>query len=376
MSNLPEKEKEAYISFSAFPLIGPARFSLLKKYFGSAKMAWAAKIGDYIKIGFSQKLASDFEKFRQNFDLKNYQERLNKFNIGYHTIEDKTYPERLKNIDDAPFLIYYLPGKTSAKSVQLPNLDQLSQVSLAVVGTRKMSAYGREVTEKLVTQLVDNGLTIISGLALGIDAIAHKTALSANGTTIGVLGNGLNKIYPPSNTHLAQGIITSGCGFLVSEYPLDYPAMPQNFPTRNRIISGLSLAVLVIEGTDKSGTLLTASLAAKQGRDVFAVPGPVTSPTSRAPHILIKQGAKLVEKVEDILEELDISSKLKSQISKLILPGTKEEEAILKLLSEDQMDIDGIIRSSNLTSNQVLSTLTAMELKGMVKNIGGTYVKV
>lgn len=369
-------EKESYLCFSSFPLIGPARLSLLKKYFGWVKKAWAAPIGEYIKIGFSQKLSNDFEKFRQTFDLENYQERLNKFNIGYLTVEDKNYPERLKNIDDPPFLIYYLPAKTSAYDSRLPKLSDLSEISIAVVGTRKMSSYGKAVTEKLVANLVDAGLTIISGLALGIDAIAHKTALSANGATIGVLGGGLNKIYPPSNTHLAQEIVGSNRGVLVSEYPLDYPAMPQNFPTRNRIISGLSQAVLVIEGTDKSGTLLTASLAAKQGRDVFAVPGPITNPTSRAPHILIKQGAKLVEKVEDILEELKIESRILNLESRRILPETEEEKKILKILENEQMGVDDIIRTANLTSNQVLSTLTAMELKGMIKNISGTYVKV
>lgn len=289
------KEKEAWIAFSTFPLIGPARFLLIKDYFGSAKKAWEAPKEKYLEIGLSNSLMGKFENHRRTFDLPSYLLRLKKLNIRTITIEDKSYPERLKKIDYAPFLLY-VRG--------ISDLGKMAQKSIAVVGTRKMTSYGQKVTERLVTGLVKSGVTIVSGLALGIDFVAHRIALESGGKTIAVLGNGLDDIYPPKNKKMGEKLVASKRGLLVSEYPLGYPLSPQNFPVRNRIVSGLSLGVLVIEGAEKSGTLTTASAAAVQGRDVFAVPGPVTSPMSKAPNFLIKNGAKLVESADDILESL------------------------------------------------------------------------
>lgn len=368
MDKITRVEKSYWLAFSAFPQIGPVRFKLLLKYFGSAKKAWVANPREYIKLGLKNTFIADFNRFREEFDIDSYLLRVGKLGIKVVTLEDLNYPELLKKIEDSPYILYVLfIGKNESF------LKELAGVSVAVVGARKMTSYGKEVVERLVVGLVDAGVTIVSGLALGIDAAAHKAALDAGGYTIGVLGGGLDNIYPPSNKRLASEMIASGRGVLISEYPLGYPAMPQNFPSRNRIVSGLSLGVVVVEGMEKSGTLLTASSAARQGREVFAVPGPVTSPMSRAPHFLLKNGAKLVEKTEDILEELDIKEIHKKQKAKRELPETEEEKKLFNILKSEPMDIDSLVRISGLATGVVLSTLTPMELKGMLKNIGGVY---
>ena len=364
-------ECEAYLAFSTFPSFGPQRFKLLREYFGSAKDAWVAPQKELRSLGIRAQLLEKFVKQREEFNLEDYLGRLERLGIDYTTIEDADYPERLKSLDDAPFLLY----TKRAPQLRKERPCEASGVAVAVVGTRKPTSYGKDVTERLVEGLVRVGVTVVSGLALGIDAIAHRAAIDCGGTTIGVLGGGLDDIYPPSNRQLARAMIEKG-GAVISEYPLGFPAMPQNFPVRNRIVSGMSLGVLVIEGTTKSGTLLTASLAGKQGRDVFAVPGPITSPVSAAPNLLIKNGARLVEKVEDILEELEINAKLQMSNAKLAIPQTKEEEKVLQTLDGEGLDIDSIVRISTLETGVVLSALTTMELKGIVKNIGGTYVKV
>ncbi|MEK7521586.1 MAG: DNA-processing protein DprA [Patescibacteria group bacterium] len=373
-------EKEAYLAFSTFPSFGPQRFKLLKEYFGSAKEAWKAPKKELGKLGVKAELLEKFLNHRNNFGLEDYLGKLGRLGIEYTTHQDSDYPEKLKSLDDSPFLLYVkgkptrgpLPGSPSAPVTRA--LGQLSVCAVAVVGTRKPTGYGRDVTERLVEGLVRAGVTIISGLALGIDAIAHKAALDAGGFTVGVVGGGLDDIYPPSNRGLAQKMIEKG-GMVISEYPLGFPAMPQNFPVRNRIVSGMSLGVLVVEGTVKSGTLLTAAAAARQGRDVFAVPGPITSPTSAAPNLLIKNGAKLVEKAEDILEELEINVARNTALATRILPETEEERKVLRTLELEALDIDSIVRISTLEVGIVLSALTIMELKGMVKNVGGTYRK-
>lgn len=370
-----EKERKAWLAFSTFPQIGPMRFEHLLKTFGSAKAAWDAPERELLKIGFSQKLVSDFCRHKRGINLNSYFVRLKELGIRVVAKTDKNYPELLKKSEDSPYLLYVkrdksITGITSTKGIK--NLIP-TDIAIAVVGTRKMTSYGKEVTERLVTGLVDNDCAIVSGLALGIDAVAHKTAMDAGGFTIAVLGGGLDNIYPPTNRLLAQRMIGSEQGVLVSEYPLGFPYLPQNFPSRNRIIAGLSHGVLVIEGNEKSGTLLTASAAARYGREVFAVPGPITSLTSKAPHFLIKNGAKLVEKVEDILEELQVEAKRKTLNAKRVLPETDEEKKLFNILNNEMLDIDSLVRISGMSAQKVLSALTVMELKGMLKNIGGVY---
>ncbi len=365
-------EREAYLAFSTFPSFGPQRLKLLREYFGSAKEAWEAPIKQLKELSTSTRggdLWNKFDSHRKNLDLDLYLGTLGKLGISYVTLEDEDFPKRLKAIDDCPFLLYL---KTPQLRKERP--CEATEVAVAVVGTRKPTSYGRDVTERLVEGLVRAGVTIVSGLALGIDAIAHRVAIDAGGLTIGVVGGGLDDIYPPSNRGLAQKMIEKG-GVIISEYPLGFPAMPQNFPVRNRIVSGMSLGVLVIEGTTRSGTLLTAALAGKQGRDVFAVPGPITSSVSAAPNLLIKNGAKLVERAEDIIEELQISTNIQISNNRNVLPDTEEERKILQTLENEALAIDSIVRISTLETGVVLSCLTTMELKGIVKNVGGTYRK-
>ena len=288
-------EKRYWFAFSLIDGLGPKRFALLKNYFGSAQKAWQASPNDLIRLGLDKKTIEKFIKFKKSVNLSSSFLRLRENRIECQILADDTYPENLKKIDNPPFVLF-VKGKIKASDKK----------ALAVVGSRRMSNYGLKVTQKLVTDLVKKKMTIVSGLARGIDTIAHQTALKAGGRTIAVLGSGLENIYPPENKSLAEEIV-KGHGAVVSEFPPEQPSASGNFPARNRIIAGLSLGTLVIEGAAKSGSLITARWAAEQGREVFAVPGPIDVVGSQAPLFLIKQGAKVVETVEDILEELNFS---------------------------------------------------------------------
>ena len=364
-------EREAWIAFSCFIPIGPARYKLIVSYFSSALKAWNASKNEFINIGFKEDLAQKFQEFKKSFDLDSYKQKMEKLGINALCLGDKGYPERLKTLEDSPYLLYAKkdPGWDMS-------LNELAEVSVAVVGSRKMTSYGREMCQRIVTGLVDAGVTIISGLALGIDGAAHRTTIELNGKTVGILGGGLDQIYPPTNKQLGETIVKNRLGVLLSEYPLGYPAMPQNFPIRNRIVSGMALGVIIIEGAEKSGTLLTAALAASQGRDVFAVPGPVTSSTSWAPHYLIRNGAKLIESARDVLDELKIQSKILQSKSKSTLPESADEEMLLGAIPSEGADVDTIVRISSMETGRVLGTLMTLELKGMIKNVGGSYIKI
>ncbi|MCJ7804737.1 DNA-processing protein DprA [Patescibacteria group bacterium] len=290
-----KNEKMYWFAFSLIDGLGPKRFALLKNYFGSVQKAWQASFEDLIRLGLDKKTTEKFLKFKKNINLSSSFLRLREKRIECQILADDTYPENLKKIDNPPFVLF-VKGKIKASDKK----------ALAVVGSRRMSCYGLKVTQKLVNDLVKEKITIVSGLARGIDTMVHQTALKAGGRTIAVLGSGLENIYPPENKSLAEEII-KGHGAVVSEFPPEQPPAPANFPARNRIIAGLSLGTLVIEGAAKSGSLITARWAAEQGKEVFAVPGPIDVVGSQAPLFLIKQGAKVVETVEDILEELNFS---------------------------------------------------------------------
>lgn len=276
-------------------------------------------------------------------------------------LKDKNYPPQLKKIPSPPKQLY-IEGDLSI--INFP---------LAVVGTRKISDYGRQMTEYFVKELSQAGMTIISGLALGVDGLAHRVALENNGRTIAVLGSGFNYIYPTAHKKLAQEIIKSG-GALVSEYPPETTPYKSNFPSRNRIISGLSLGVLVIEAPKKSGALITADFALKQKRKVFAVPGRVYDKNSQGVNELIKQGGQLVSEPKDILKILNIKPILqKTKIMENLLP---EEKIILELLTKEPTIIDKITPKTKMSVAMTLSLLTQMELKGLVKNMGGNqYIR-
>lgn len=271
-------------------------------------------------------------------------------------IENELYPKLLKKIPDAPKILYF-------RGELLKN-----EICFSIVGTRRCSDYGKEIAFSIAQDLAQAGITVVSGMARGTDSMAHKGALERKGRTIAVLGTGLDEksIYPKENLKLAEKILENG-GCLISEYPPGTPGMKSNFPERNRIISGLSLGVLVVEAKFGSGALITTDWARKQVRKVFAVPGPVHSKNSEGPHSLIKAGAKLVENANDILKELNLP-----KIERKKLEGkTLEENLIWEILKEGNLNIDKIIEKTKLSSQVVSATLSLMEIDGKVKNLGG-----
>jgi len=276
-------------------------------------------------------------------------------------IEDKGYPKLLKKIEDPPKILY-IRGELPKKPC------------FAIVGTRRCSAYGKQIALEIAGGLAEVGLTIVSGMARGIDSFAHKGCLEREGKTIAVLGTGLDEksIYPQENLKLAREILEKG-GCLISEFPPGTPGLKQNFPQRNRIISGLSLGVLVVEAKMGSGALITAKWAKEQKRKLFAVPGPVHSSNSKGPHLLIKQGAILVENANDILKEL----KLPCSTFHVEQRGeTPKENLILKILKEKPLHIEKIIEKSGLKAQEVLSILAIMEIKDQVRNLGGNVYAI
>ena len=287
--------------FNAFNLIngiGPITFKKLLSYFHLLENAWSADFSEFNQAGLSQSLVNQIKKQRLKINPDWEMERISKEKISLITVQDKNYPKLLKEIYAPPPLLY-IKG----------NIEPKDDFSIGIVGTRKLSLYGRQITPLITADLARAGLTIVSGLAKGIDTIAHQAAIKTKGRTIAVLGSGLDKknIYPAINRRLAEEISQSGA--VISEYPIDTEPLAQHFPQRNRNISGLSLGVLVIEAPEKSGALITAKDALEQNRDVFAIPGHILSSNSLGPNNLIKMGAKLVSTANDIIEELNLPLK-------------------------------------------------------------------
>jgi len=357
------EEKISWLFFSLVPAIGPKKFKLLEKYFKNLENAFKTSFSEFKRSGLDERTINNILKTKKEIDLEKILKELKKKKIEFITLREKDYPRLLKEIYAPPPVLFY-QGKIKAE-----------EYSLAVVGTRKTSNYGRQVVPQIVKPLAENKITIVSGLALGIDSLAHQATLQATGRTIAVLGAGLDKIYPQSNQKLADKIIDSG-GLLLSEFPPATIPLKGNFPRRNRIISGLALGTLVIEAPEKSGALITAYYSLEQNREVFAVPGSIFSKNSAGTNKLIKLGAKAVTKAQDILEALNLKSSIRYLENKKIIPETKEEKIILKILTNESLHIDKIIEWSKLESSVVNSTLALMEIKGLVKNIGGmVYIK-
>lgn len=353
-----DEEKIYWVAFSNFEGIGPQRFKLLIEYFGNAKKAWTASHFDLEKIGLGQKLVADFCDFRDKFLLHEYYKSMQAEGIKAVILTDENYPDLLKQISSPPPVLY-VRGE----------IKKEDGLALAVVGTRKITPYGRQATMILVADLVAAGLTIVSGMARGVDTVAHQTALNCLGRTIAVLGSGVDFIYPPENKGL-YGEITKN-GAVISEFPVGYPALPKNFPIRNRVISGLSLGVLVTEAATDSGSLLTAEDGVEQGREVFAVPGPITSPMSGGTAELIQNGAKLVHTSKDILDELNLEARAKQIVARKILADNPDEAKILAILEKGSAHVDDLVKKTELDVSVVGSILGIAEIKGKVKNLGG-----
>lgn len=345
------------------PKIGPAKFKKIYTYFKTMEEAWNADASDLKKCGLEEKDIEYFFAKKQEIDPDLEFEKIKKEKIKIITIKDQNYPKLLKEIYLPPPLLY-VKG----------DLEKGLDLTLGVVGTRKPTLYGKEVTAEIVRDLALAGITIVSGLAYGIDAEAHKETINLSKKTIAVLGSGIDQesIYPSNNRKLASEIIENG-GAIITEYPVGTLPLKQHFPARNRIISGLSLGVLVVEAPKESGALITANYALEQNREVFAIPGSVFNKNSEGPNNLIKMGAKLVTSASDILEELNLNETTKFLMNKKIIPESKEEEKILRVLSQEPAHINLIAQKTKIPIKTISATLTLMEIKGKVKNLGNMY---
>ncbi len=351
------KDIKYWVGFSIVPGIGRVKLAQLENYFGNLEDAWKATPVDLKHAGLDSSSINAITSWRSKISLEAEMEKLDRYGVKVLIWHDSNYPARLKEIYDYPPLLY-------VRGSLLPE----DEWCLAVVGTRRVSVYGRQVTEEIVADLARNKITIVSGLAKGTDSIAHRSALDAGGRSIAVFACGLDTVYPSENATLARGIIQQGA--LISEYPLGTRPRAESFPRRNRIMSGLSLGVLVVEAGETSGALITAHLALEQNREVFAIPGSILSPASRGTNRLIQGGAKLVCGYTDILEELNLTAVAHQIEMKEIIPASDTESLLLKQLGAEPTHIDELCRSSGLPISTVSSTLAMMELKGLVKQMG------
>lgn len=364
-NNMSSNSLKYWIAFNQISSIGFHRLNRLLKYFDSLEQAWSASSSELIQAGLEPKIAQEVCEACDNINPEAELERVINLGIKVTTLQDAHYPKLLKETYSPPPLLYHYG-----------ELDLNNDFTLAVVGSRKISSYGKQVTFDLVESLAQSGFTIVSGLALGVDATAHQATLNVGGKIVSVLGSGLQKIYPASNYHLAQNIIESG-GTIISEFPLNYPALKQNFPQRNRIISGLSLGTIITQAAKKSGALITARFALEQNREVFAIPGSILEAGSVGPNNLIKAGAKSVTSATDVIESLNLSQIKEFKTAKKLLPTNALEEKIIKFLEDGEMDVDRLAKSSRLDISTINSTLIVLEMKGLVKNLGANkYIKV
>lgn len=355
------RNKNKYlIGLSHFSKFGPIRLRRLKNYFKSFEDAFKASVVELKKAKIEESIASEFVSFRSQIDIETILKILEKEEINVIGIDDGIYPKILKEIYNPPQILYF-KGELFA-----------NENGLAVVGSRNYTVYGQQVIEDIVRKLTRIGLPIISGLALGVDAHAHRVALEEGARTIAILGTGvdLKSIYPSHNRHLAGKIIEAG-GALISEFPIGTAPLPYHFPQRNRIISGLTKATLVIEAREKSGALITARDALEQNREVMAVPGSIYSDLSAGPNKLIKDGAKPVLYAQDVIDCLDLDNISNYIKTRDVVAENKEEAEILKHLKNDPIHIDVLVRLTSLDIKVINTTLSMMEIVGKVRNLGG-----
>lgn len=356
-------EKAYWIAFNKVAGIGAVRMAALLALCGSAEAAWRASIQELKAAGLDKRTLENLLQARRDFNVGAVFEQIFKAGVQVLTLNDEDYPVNLRQIDTPPPLIY-------VRGTLQPN----DSWAIGIVGTRRASPYGREVAHTLSRDLATNGITIVSGLALGIDTVAHKSSLATEGRTIAVLGSGVDQVYPPQNRGLAQAIIENGA--LISEYPLGTRPDASNFPPRNRVISGLSRGVVIVEAGERSGALITARFAADQGRDVFAVPGSILHPGSVGCNTLIQQGAIPLLTVNDILNQLNLEQVRSQQAARAVIPADPQEAGLLAHINQEPLHLDDLVRQSSLSAPQVAGLLTVMELKGLVRQVGSlSYVR-
>jgi DNA processing protein len=351
-------QKAYWVGFNLVKGIGAVRLQALIQFFGNLEVAWQASESELLSAGLSQRIIDVFVDTRHKINPIQAYEDILKKEIKILTWEDPDYPDKLMNIDQPPPVIYILGS-----------IKPEDRWAVAIVGTRRVTSYGRQVTEQVSTYLARNGLTVVSGLARGVDGVAHQTTLANNGRTIAVLGSGIDQIYPPEHRQLADKIIENGA--VISDYHPGTPPDAGNFPPRNRIISGLSLATVVVEAGETSGALITATFAAEQGREVFAVPGPIYAPQSKGTNRLIREGAQPLLDPVDIMESLNLRKVDHYKQATLLLPGDELETKLMEILNLEPVYIDEIQSKAGFPVEKVSAALTMMELKGMVKQISG-----
>ncbi len=356
-------ERNAWLALGLIPEVGAATFHRLVQGLGSAEAVLTAKAGALEQVpGISQQVARAVVSFPWRDALDRELRVIETRGLGLIRFGDEGYPELLAAIHSPPPILY-VRGTIEPKD----------RVAVAIVGSRQASQYGSAMAEQISGELAERGVTIVSGMARGIDAAAHRSALRAAGRTIAVLGCGLGVTYPPEHAELADQIADHGA--LISEFPIFTPPKPGHFPQRNRIISGLARGVVVIEAGLKSGAMITANYALEQGREVFAVPGQVTSRSSRGCHQLIKAGAKLTEGWEDIWEEIELQVAPGVQVVRDLTPVSRslaqEEILIIDALEAGPMQIDDLIGRTRLPAGQMASLLLSLMLKGMIEELPG-----
>jgi DNA processing protein len=364
-------DREAYIALNMIEGIGPIKVQALIEALGSPQAVFDPEQSDLRRVkGIGEKLSETILTQRTQVDPQAEIEKAEALGIHIITPLDAEYPSALKTIHDPP-LALYVRGK----------IEPRDRHALGIVGSRKCTNYGLSTADRMAYQLAQTGFTVVSGLARGIDTVAHQGALKARGRTIAVLGAAIDQLYPPENAELADAI--AGSGAVISEYPLGRQADRQTFPYRNRIISGLSMGIIVVEAGFKSGSIHTADAAMEQGRSVFAVPGRIDSPASKGTNCLIKNGAKLVDNVDDILEEFELlvppgkfEKPANARSARPEVPLSDDEQALVKALWEEELDVDSLARAAGLPSSKVSALLIGLEMKRVVKMLPGRVVEL
>ena len=351
---------EALVSLNLIPQIGSVRLGQLLKYFGQPLAIFKAT-GQSLAALVGERLGRAIVGFDTRH-LKNDLALAKKSGLKIITLLDQDYPPALKEIPGPPIVLYCLGRITPADNL-----------AMGIVGSRRASLYGLNSAEKFAAQLSASGITIVSGMARGVDTFAHRGALKVKGRTIAVMGSGFNHIYPAENADLAQQIST--CGAVISEFPMETKPLPGNFPRRNRLISGLSLGILITEAARNSGALITADFALEQGREVFVLPGRIDSVCSMGTNALLKQGAKIVTGCEDILEELNLAAgnmkKIEPAAEKQEIDCGKEESRLYAYITQQPVAIDDLVQKTSLSSSQVLSLILKLQFKKLIKALPG-----
>lgn len=352
-------EAAYWLAVSRVPYIGPARIERLVQRFGTLRAAWTVP-RDELRAVLETKPLAELLDARGRVDPHEELGRIEAQGISVTHPGHAAYPRLLAEAAGRPSVLYIRGA-----------LAPVDDAGVAIVGTRRVTPYGRQAAERIAAELAQAGVTVISGLARGVDGVAHRAALAAGGRTIAVLGSGPDVIYPGEHRRLAEEIIAAGA--IVSEHPPGSPPDAQNFPARNRIISGMSLGVVVIEAPLRSGALITATFAADQGREVFVVPGSVFSPTSEGTNLLLRDGARIVRDGADVLEDLNLDSRRAASALQAELPLDDNERSVYEAVGGEARHIDELAETAGLTAGQAAALLLTMELKGLVRNHGAQY---